>query len=66
MFRMVNTYIGIFLCFVKFGSPILSYKQDKEFEIFYFVNKARVFLLNTYVTQCFIGISLIKFYFFLL
>lgn len=28
---MVNTYIGIFLCFVKFGSPILSYKQDKEF-----------------------------------
>lgn len=34
MFRMVNTYIGIFLCFVKFGSPILSYKQDKEFEIF--------------------------------
>lgn len=43
MNRMVN--MGIFNTLSKLESQILSYKQDTEFEILCFVNKARVLLL---------------------
>ena len=47
MFRMVDR--GTFNALTKFESQILSYKQDTEFKILCFVNKARVQLLYTNV-----------------
>lgn len=41
--------MGILNDLPKFESQILSNKQDKEFEILYYVNKARVLLLFGYV-----------------
>lgn len=43
MNRMVN--MGIFNALSKLESQILSYKQDTEFEILCFVNKARLVIV---------------------
>lgn len=51
MLRLVN--LGICSALSKFESQILMYKQDTEFlfflQNFFFVNKARILLLFTYV-----------------
>lgn len=47
MSKMVN--MGFVNDSSKFENQILSYKQDIEFDIHYFVNKAQVLLFFTYM-----------------